>query len=513
MKLLSKLFLNCSIFALLPVVANAAGTYYTGGYQSPQARYGQNSYSQRNANNAYSSQGMSAYTRNQYANAGYSNVGRTNQYQQNQSRQQNQQTSVQKSNNGFTLGAGISRQTSMWQFEMKEAASILHYDNVDWNVLDINAGYVFGNKTQVQIGAGVQYGMQAGESTMVDDDMTNGGFFVAEGVNTDENGNEIYVGDFVGKAMSIGTSKDGSMLGFNAGIGLKDFIKWGKLKITPSVGWRYLKYDLETHNNQGMALQVFEGNGGCITDSVTGELQCDGVVYVYYPATGGGYIADVPLRSDTNGDGAINEFDNVEIELAPGAEFIDISNNFFFQQSDISHKYEVEWSGPYLALDMTYDINQYNHVNAFVELGLPSYTATGDQPYRFDWAHPKSVEDSAGMGGAFHLGMGANWTGAITDALSLSVGVTYDYYTVSDADAKTYLNGNFYNEQYNIILQDWINAGNDPDMILDSVYGNASAIYIKQLEEDCPGWVCSADGEIESFYKSLGVRVGLNARF
>ena len=272
MKLLSKLFLNCSIFALLPVVANAAGTYYTGGYQSPQTRYGQNSYSQRNANNAYSSQGMSAYTRNQYANAGYSNVGRTNQYQQNQSRQQNQQTSVQKSNNGFTLGAGISRQTSMWQFEMKEAASILHYDNVDWNVLDINAGYVFGNKTQVQIGAGFQYGMQAGESTMVDDDMTNGGFFVAEGVNTDENGNEIYVGDFVGKAMSIGTSKDGSMLGFNAGIGLKDFIKWGKLKITPSVGWRYLKYDLETHNNKGMALQVFEGNGGCITDSVTGEL-------------------------------------------------------------------------------------------------------------------------------------------------------------------------------------------------------------------------------------------------
>ena len=109
--------------------------------------------------------------------------------------------------------------------------------------------------------------------------------------------------------------------------------------------------------------------------------------------------------------------------------------------------------------------------------------------------------------------MGANWTGAISDALSLTVGVTYDYYTVSDADAKTYLNGNFYNEQYNIILQDWINAGNNPDMILDPVDGNASAIYIKQLEEDCPGWVCSTDGEIESFYKSLGVRVGLNARF
>ena len=42
MKTLSRLFFNCSIFALLPVIANAAGTYYTGGYQSPQARYHSN---------------------------------------------------------------------------------------------------------------------------------------------------------------------------------------------------------------------------------------------------------------------------------------------------------------------------------------------------------------------------------------------------------------------------------------------------------------------------------------
>ena len=56
MKMLSKLFLNCSLFALLPVVANAAGTYYTGGYQSPQTRYAQKSYTQRDTNSAYSSQ-------------------------------------------------------------------------------------------------------------------------------------------------------------------------------------------------------------------------------------------------------------------------------------------------------------------------------------------------------------------------------------------------------------------------------------------------------------------------
>ena len=31
----------------------------------------------------------------------------------------------------------------MWKMEMKESGSVLHYDNVAWNVLDINGKYVF----------------------------------------------------------------------------------------------------------------------------------------------------------------------------------------------------------------------------------------------------------------------------------------------------------------------------------------------------------------------------------
>lgn len=162
---------------------------------------------------------------------------------------------------------------------------------------------------------------------------------------------------------------------------------------------------------------------------------------------------------------------------------------------------------------MLYDINQDNYVNAYVELGFPSYTATGDQPYRFDWAHPKSVEDKADMGGAMHLGLGANWSTMISDNVGLTVGVTYDYYSVSDADASTYLNESYYTGMYNSLLSDWIAAGGDEASMLDPTTGNATAIAIKQLEEECPGWVCTSAGEIESFYKSLGVRVGLNAKF
>ena len=77
MKYLSKILFNCSMLLLIPAAAGAAGTYYTGNYQSPQmSRYTQKSYAGQNRATNYSTQGVSAYTRNQYANAGYNTTGR-----------------------------------------------------------------------------------------------------------------------------------------------------------------------------------------------------------------------------------------------------------------------------------------------------------------------------------------------------------------------------------------------------------------------------------------------------
>ena len=56
MSMLSRVLLNVSVFAMLRVLANAAGTYYTGNYQSPQTRNAQRSYSPQRANNANYSQ-------------------------------------------------------------------------------------------------------------------------------------------------------------------------------------------------------------------------------------------------------------------------------------------------------------------------------------------------------------------------------------------------------------------------------------------------------------------------
>lgn len=482
-----------SLFALMlltPIVASAAGTYYSGytnAYQSPQTRYSAQTYAQRQTgyasryNNAYNTSYASRYNNNTATSAQRQNTATSN-----------QATTSANKKSGFWLDAGISHEMAQWQFEMAQSGSILSYDNVGWNVLDVSGGYAFDvGSTTLQVDAGLKYGMQWGESTMYDDDITNGGFLVTTWINADD-GTEI--GDQIGHAMSIGTSQGGNMLGFNVGFGLTDIFKIGNVTLTPSVGYRYLKYKLETENNYGLSVDTT----ACFRVEGSDEIQCDPAIVVNL----------------SDGSQQIIWRDSIDgsMDVPGNASSINTGSTYYYHQPGTSHSYETTWAGPYIALDMDYLINQNNSVNGRIELGFPGYNSTGDQPYRFDWAHPKSVEDDAGMFSAIHFGLGANWQTAITDSIALSIGLTYDYYTVSGADAKTYLNGTYYNDWYNMILNSDKWKGDETAM-LNPDTGDPTAINIKALEEQCPGWVCSTSGEIESFYKSMGIRVGINAKF
>lgn len=515
MKILSKLLFNCSMLVLVPVVANAAGTYFNGTYQSPQRNYSQQSYAQRTQTASYSNQGISAYNQRQYANSGYTNARATTRTQQ---PQQVKQPAVQSSaDTGFSLSAGLAKQVAMWQFEMNTAGSKLHFDNIDWLVFDAQGKYVFGaGKTKMQINAGLQYGMQTGESSMIDDDISHGGYVYGEYWSQD--GATKY-GEKIGNALSAGVNEGGNMFGFNIGFGLTDIWKWGNMKITPSIGWRYLQYKLETKNNKGMVVVNGDYDASCVTLD-DGSKQCWPLIAVFdsfadyaYPDYPGYSYFDKNGNKlqDLDGDGYLDgDAYYVAVEVG-GWDYAEAEGTFYFAQPDVSHSYEVEWSGPYLALEMLYDINVNNSVNGYLELGLPSYTATADQPYRYDWQHPKSIEDKGDMGSAFHLGLGANWNTMITKSIALSIGVTYDYYTVSDADATTYMNPEYWTEIKNDIIQMGIAAGKTEAEILDPQTGDETALWIVQLEKN--GWKETTKSEIESFYKSLGVRVGINARF
>ena len=484
-------FAICSLFsALFAQCANAA-TYYSGMNQAPQ--------------NRYSPTGASPMSQNQMANP-WGNQFRTNQQQQwqrpgmqNQQQQQARGSTTQQqrpannqSHKGFYASAGISHEFAMWQFEMKNAGSALHYDNIAWNVFDVNAGYGFdvgGFGLQAEVG--VKIGMQSGESTMVDDDISKGGY--ATDYYYDPATDQI-LGYFVGRALSVGKSSGGSMFGYNIGLGLTDKLQFGNMRITPSVGWRSLSYSLKTNKNNGMAIEVLEYGDNCGIVQGSDETQCIPAIIFFDNSGNTHVVAQIEA--------------NKLFGVPPGAVYYDTGGTYFYDQPGTSHKYDVDWSGPYLAVDLDYKINDNNAVNGRIELGLPSYSAIGDQPYRWDWKHPKSVEDKAGIGSATHLGLGANWLTAVTNSVSLTLGFTYDYYSVSGADAKTFLSGDYWVGEYNRVLNlpgvDFANI-DDPRV--------QYLLQIERLEEACPGWVCSEKGEIDSFYASIGIRMGISAKF
>ena len=200
----------------------------------------------------------------------------------------------------------------------------------------------------------------------------------------------------------------------------------------------------------------------------------------------------------TNEDGSYIILNNTT------ASQIDVGNTYYYEQSGTSHSYETTWAGPYVALDMEYAIDNKNIVNMGLEFGLPIYDSKGDQPYRFDWAHPTSVEDKGDLGDAYHLGLNGNWATKISDNMSLNIGFVYDYYYVNGADATTYLNAS----EYQTVLNEYQYYYNQ-DMLTDE-----GIAYLQELQAlQANGWSTESKSEIESIYKSMGIRVGLNIKF
>ena len=508
MKRFGSLLFYVGAMAVMPGVAGAVGTYYNGNmYQNPQSRYNGGYYNSYGAGRGYAQQ-----NNNNMQNIIRRPVDKS-------AAKQSSKTSSKKQ--GFILDVDFTHETANWKFDMKNAGSKLHYDNVNWNVISGEGAYYFGDSTPMQIKVGARYGMQFGESPMVDDDISSdamwgiGTHVIQDGTGTAYE--ESYVSG--SPAVSVGTSSGGSQMGFNAAFGLTDLFKWGNVKITPSVGYRYFKHKLTTEKNYGATISVL--NSGTFVNCLEvqpGEIQCnpfvgfadnygDVVAYAGF-ATSDTATSDTNTAKDVNGQDVnifVNHNGSYVIWNDAGAAQLNLGNTYYYEQSGKTHVYETTWMGPYLALDMDYAINENNSVTGGIELGLPIYDSKGDQPYRYDWAHPTSVEDKGSFGDAYHLGLNAMWTTSLTDSVGLSFGFTYDYYTVKDATAKT-----FYSAQYNKNVLDWyIERYEAGDYMTEEELQN-----IEDLEDlQAAGWVAESKNEIDSVYKAMGIRIGISAKF
>ena len=512
--IMRRVLLGCSLSALVVGCAGAAGTYYTGNYRSPQQNYAKTSYAARQQQQQTSYAQDTMYTRtrtvspnsNAYISAPYQDytrvVGTGDQQVSNQTKFVDNKNKVEK---GFFMNLGLAHEFANWNFDMKSAGSKLHYDNIRWNVIEGDMKYVFGgDKTPLQIEAGAKYGMQFGDSTMVDDDITSGGYFITEWwKDNDGNGTaDELLGQQTGHSLSIGSSSSGNMLGLYAGFGVPDTFRIGVARVTPSIGYRYLKYKLETKDDYGLTVDT----GYCTNVNGGDETQCDPIVIIEYNNN----------TQQVLWNPSVDQYGFWTI--ANGATGVSTGGTYMFHLPSISHSYETTWMGPYLALDLDYDVNVYNKFNARFEFGLPMYTSTGDQPYRVDWQHPKSVEDKGGFGDAWHIGLGANYMTALTESVFFSLGFTFDYYTMSGGEANTYLNSGYYADIYNDLYTYYaglsVNAGKTQAEIQQYMLDNDATVQnIAQIEAECPGWVCKVDNDIESIYKSLGIHVGIQAKF
>ena len=525
-------FIVCTL--IFPEFLQAAGTYYNGNYTGLQNRYRQSAGFQASSyqpgqgrpmnisNTGYNSFGMRQYTNGYQRTNNYLNNGQNGRFgYQNKNLNRSNNSKNINDNKKFILNAGLSREIGTWNVEMKETGSILTYNNLSWNVFSANVGYSFdAGDVKLKIDGGLKYGLQSGSSSMVDDDITKGG---PNGTKWyDEHGNllaQTYV-----PTLSIGTSSNGNQFGLNFGLGFQDIFKLGKANFTPSFGYRIFKHKLQTSKNYGLAIERTEN-----CKNINGEKQCD-TILVAVGTDGQKYFITKVYDKDGNQT-------NINI---PNQTLLDINsgNSYYFSQPGISHLYDTYWNGLYLAMDMNYEINENNNVDGRLELGLPSYYSQGSQPYRRDWQNPKSVEDSKSIFGAIHFGLKSNYNTNISDNVMLSIGFTYDYYSVDGANAKTYLNSEHYNNRYKSIEDHWKNGGHNLDDLKNDLdlgaerkkstspyYTMDSAVfntlvnykleykYLKRVESECKGWVCSVDNEISSFYKSMGIRAGIKVKF
>lgn len=500
MKGYSKFLLGLTVMSCLPLVAGAAGTYYNGSlYQNPQTKY---SATGNNGGGFYNNYGTGrGYGQNMQQAMG---VRKT-------TVQTTKKTSVKKTDttnkNGFLLGIDVGHEFANWNFEMQNAGSKLHYDNLQWNVISGEGAYYFGGSTPMQIKVGARYGKQWGESPMVDDDISNESMWEFQQINVDTGSGVVAENVLVGTpALSVGKSDGGTQFGFNAAFGFTDLFNMGRVKVTPSIGYRYLKYKLETKNNYGLMVNVLDSNTfpNCV-EVLDGEIQCS--PYVGFADADGVIFGFAGLTQLSDGSFIVlND---------PSAVRLDLGDTYYYEQHGTSHSYETSWAGPYLALDMEYAINDNNLVNAGIEIGLPIYDSKGDQPYRFDWAHPTSVEDKGGFGDAWHIGLNAMWSTAVSDNVMLSLGMTYDYYKVSDATAKTYLNSTYHQAELDKV-DTWIAYYESlptltDDQVIELNYYKAEQQDLEALKS--AGWTVENKKEIESIYKSMGIRLGLSVKF
>lgn len=294
---------------------------------------------------------------------------------------------ITNSDGGFFIAPAYKMEWADFKFDMNAAGSIVTWSDMTWNTFGGDLGY--NSKTsKFGFSAGYYHGT-TDSGTGTDDDLYNGGGLIEVWTN-----NSFTTTTTIGYAsISVGDAsgtKDDAYAKFS----LNDFWKNDGLSFSPNAGYRYFHHRLKIKDSR--SVQVYG--------------------------------------------------DEISVDSTYGP-YIDTSNGKDYTAETVygtTHDYKTTWQGPFIGFDIKNQFTGGGHFVLSAEFGLPSYDSEGYWPNREDLANP-GFEDTGKIGDAYHLGLSMNYLGKISDNLFLDLGMEFNYYTLSDGEAKTnYYDGTSY---------------------------------------------------------------------
>lgn len=283
---------------------------------------------------------------------------------------------------------------SDFQFDMNSAGSIVSWDDMTWSTFGADFGYKSKTST-FGFSAGYHHGTSS-SGTGTDDDLHNGGGLTE--VCTDSScSNTTAIGFLSISVGDVSGTKDDAYAKFS----LNDFWKNDSLTFSPNVGYRYFQHRLKIKDSYVMQIYAQEisinSDGNPYLDS-SGSTEINGIVY------------------------------------------------------GTTHDYKTTWSGPFIGFDIKNQFTSGGFFSLGAEFGLPTYKGEGDWPNRTDLADP-GFEDSGKFGDSYHVGLSMNYLGKISENLFLDLGMEFNYYHLSNGEAKT----NFY-DGTSVTIEEELNA-------------------------------------------------------
>ena len=107
------------------------------------------------------------------------------------------------------------------------------------------------------------------------------------------------------------------------------------------------------------------------------------------------------------------------------------------QRDGITHMYFVDWTGPFVGLNLERQFSNKEFFNTYLEYFKPRYKVWGNWPNRTDWMHDPSFIDSGGSG--YGLLLNFNYQYEYKPNIVFVLGAEYEYLQNKDADTLLYL--------------------------------------------------------------------------